>query len=143
MNATILCGGAEIAVDDAAVDGEGLWLTPADVARATGWEWRPEGLCRGAACVPVPRGDAGQGSMRETGSGVRVNLTRLARHLGQPLVASPEHAVWVVGQAPEDLGDRLRSLEAPDFALPDLDGRRHSLWDFRGRKVFLLAWASW
>jgi peroxiredoxin len=32
---------------------------------------------------------------------------------------------------------------APDFTLPDLDGRMHSLSDYRGKKVFLLAWASW
>ena len=143
MNATILCGGAETTVGDAAVDGDSLWLTPADLARATGWEWRPEGLCRGAACVPVPRADVGREWTRESGSGARVNFTLLARHLGQPVAASPEHGIWAVGEAAEDVGDRLRSLEAPDFALPDLDGRLHSLSGYRGRKVFLLAWASW
>jgi hypothetical protein len=34
------------------------------------------------------------------------------------------------------------SVEAPDFTLPDLDGRMHSLSDYRGRKVVLLTWAS-
>ena len=33
--------------------------------------------------------------------------------------------------------------EAPDFTLPDLEGRQHSLSDYRGRKVFLASWASW
>ena len=37
----------------------------------------------------------------------------------------------------------LSSLEAPDFTLPDLDGRLHSLSDYRGKKVFLVSWASW
>lgn len=143
MNATILCGDAETAVRDTAVEGESLWLAPDDLARATGWEWKPEGLCRGSACVPVPRGDAGGEWVRGTGRGLRVNLARLARRLGQPVVASPEHGVWAVGEAPEDVGDRLRSLEAPGFTLPDLDGRLHSLSDYCGRKVFLLAWASW
>jgi hypothetical protein len=27
--------------------------------------------------------------------------------------------------------------------LPDLDGKMHRLSDYRGQKVFLLAWASW
>lgn len=143
MNATILWGDAETSIREARIDGESLWLTPVDLARATGWEWKPEGLCRGTACVPVPPGDAALGWTHESEHGVQLNLTQLARHLGQPVVASPEHAVWVVGEAPEDLADRLRSLDAPDFTLPDLDGRRHSLSDFRGRKVFLLAWASW
>jgi hypothetical protein len=63
--------------------------------------------------------------------------------MGQPVAASPEHATWSIGDAAEDLTDRLRSLDAPDFTLPDLDGRMHTLSSFRGRKVFLLAWASW
>ena len=37
----------------------------------------------------------------------------------------------------------LESLEAPDFTLPDLSGRPHSLVDYRGRKVLLATWASW
>ncbi len=143
MKTTILCGDAETAVDSAAVEGESLWLAPEDLTRATGWDWKPEGLCRGSACVPVPRGDAAREWARGAGSGLRVNLTRLAQHLGQPVAASPEHGVWAVGEAPEDLGNRLRSLEAPDFTLPDLDGRLHPLSGYRGRKVFLLAWASW
>ena len=42
-----------------------------------------------------------------------------------------------------DRGRRLASLEAPDFTLPDLDGRPHSLSDHRGAKVFLVAYGSW
>jgi peroxiredoxin len=37
----------------------------------------------------------------------------------------------------------MASLQAPDFGLPDLDGRRHRLSDYRGKKVLLAAWASW
>jgi len=37
----------------------------------------------------------------------------------------------------------LASLEAPDFALPDPTGRMHRLSDYRGKKVFLVTWASW
>jgi peroxiredoxin len=37
----------------------------------------------------------------------------------------------------------LVSLEAPDFSLPDLAGRRHTLSEHRGRKVLLVAYASW
>jgi hypothetical protein len=72
-----------------------------------------------------------------------VDLIGLSRHMGQPVAASFEHATWSIGEAAEDVADRLRSLDAPDFTLPDLDGRMHTLSSFRGRKVFLLAWASW
>jgi hypothetical protein len=63
--------------------------------------------------------------------------------MGQPVAATPEHAVWSIGEAAEDAAERLLSLEAPDFTLPDIDGNPHRLSTFRGRKVFLLAWASW
>jgi peroxiredoxin len=29
------------------------------------------------------------------------------------------------------------------FTLPDLEGRPHALADYRGKKVFLVFWASW
>ena len=140
MNATILHGGDAIRVTAASIEGEALWLTPDALARTTGWEWTPEGLCRDAACVPVPPGAPW---VRGSGSASRIDLGGLARHLGRPVAASPPHGVWAIGESHEALGDRLRSLDAPEFTLPDLDGRVWSLRDFRGRKVFLLAWASW
>ena len=140
MRATVLLPGESVVVEAVGAEGEDLWLDPPALARCGGWEVKPEGLCRGAVCVPVPPGralvDAG-------GARPRVNLTALARHMGQPVAASPEHTVWSIGEAAEDAADRLRSLEAPDFTLPDVDGKPHSLSTFRGRKVFLLAWASW
>jgi peroxiredoxin len=49
----------------------------------------------------------------------------------------------VLGVGAAARSDALRSLEAPDFTLPDLEGRRHSLSDQRGKKVLLVTWASW
>jgi len=37
----------------------------------------------------------------------------------------------------------LSSLDAPNFTLPDMAGKMHSLADFRGKKVLLVTWASW
>jgi hypothetical protein len=121
-------------------EGDELWLRPAELARAGGWELKPEGLCRDALCVPVPPAASW---VRNRSGDLKVDVTGLSRHMGQPVAASPEHAVWSIGPAAEDVADRLRSLEAPDFTLPDLEGRAHTLSSFRGRKVFLLAWASW
>ncbi|MCH7868912.1 MAG: redoxin domain-containing protein [Myxococcales bacterium] len=39
--------------------------------------------------------------------------------------------------------EELAGLAAPDFSLPDLEGTLHSLSDHRGKKVLLIAYASW
>lgn len=136
---TVLLPGRAVAVT-AETDGESLWLEPRELDTAGGWEWKPEGVCRGPLCVPVPpRAEW----VRGADSALRIDLAGLSRHMGQPVVASPEHGVWSIGDAAEDVADRLRSLDAPDFTLPDVDGRMHTLGTFRGRKVFLLFWASW
>jgi hypothetical protein len=137
--ATVLFPSRTVAVTGES-EGDALWVTHAELARASGWELKPEGLCRDALCVPVPPSAPW---VRGRDADLRVDLTGLSRHMGQPVAASPERAVWSIGEAADDAADRLRSLEAPDFTLPDLDGRMHSLSSFRGRKVFLLAWASW
>jgi len=72
-----------------------------------------------------------------------VNLAALARHRGQAVVHDAERGVWVCGPAGEVRDAARRSLAAPDFTLPDLDGRLHSLSEHRGRKVLLNSWASW
>ena len=118
-------------------DGDDLWLPLADLTPTTGWALKPEGLCRGAVCVPV----RDRGFLSE--SDTRFNVTALARALGQPLVRDAAHGVWSLGEAGGARHERLQSLEAPDFRLPDLEGRLHTLSEHRGRKVFLVSWASW
>jgi hypothetical protein len=86
--------------------------------------------------VPLPRGREEE-FVRDGGS--RFNLAAFARLLGQPFVGEPAACAWAVGEAPR----LLESLEAPDFTLADLDGRAHSLSDYRGKKVLLVSWASW
>ncbi len=51
--------------------------------------------------------------------------------------------VWVLGVGAAARSRALQSLVAPDFTLPDLDGRLHALSDHRGKKVLLVTWASW
>ncbi|MBI2154786.1 MAG: hypothetical protein HYV92_11470 [Candidatus Rokubacteria bacterium] len=129
--ATVIYDERLTVVQNASCDGEDLLLSPEDLTRVSGWELTPEGVCREGLCVPVPPGQE------------RFNLSRLARLLDQPVVASSEHRVWFFGERPQGLASRLASLTAPDFTLPDLDGRLFSLSQFRGRKVFLVTWASW
>ena len=64
-----------------------------------------------------------------------------ARH-GRPY--HPDFDLWSGNdQWAYERGVTLQSLNAPDFSLPDLDGRMHSLAEHRGKKVFLVTWASW
>jgi hypothetical protein len=122
----------------AEVSGDALWLPARDAAASTGWESKPEGLCRGDVCVPVPAGRE-----REFTSGARVNLAALWTHLGRPVVHSDRGDVWVLGESARDRGAALAALDAPDVTLPDPSGRLHSLSDYRGKKVLLVTWASW
>ena len=122
----------------ATASGDELWLPADELRAATGWELKPQGLCEADRCVRIPHGMT---LMKE--DHVRVNLTAVAGLLGQPVIRDDAHGVWCFGEAAPARRAALRSLQAPDFTLPDLGGRRHSLSDYRGKKVFLVSWASW
>jgi len=101
-----------------------------------GFELRPEGLCRGAHCIPLPDREA-----LTTPGGI--DLEALADALGRPLVLDSEEGIAVLGTAALDRAAALAGLEAPEFTLPDLEGRLHSLSEQREHKVLLVTWASW
>lgn len=103
---------------------------------ALDFELKPEGLCRGALCYPVP-----EGSDLITDAGV--DLAAFAALSGRPLALDAEASAAFLGTAAEERAAALASLEAPDFTLPDLEGNLHSLSDHRGKKVLLVAYASW
>ena len=137
MRATILYDSETVTAEDAREDGERLWVSAKDLESATGWVLRPYGLCKGEVCAPLPA----DGSWLDAEG--RVDLTAFAQRFGQPVVHDEEHSVWAFGESANSRRDHLSSLQAPDFTLPDLDGNMHSLSDYRGKKVMLLAWASW
>jgi hypothetical protein len=134
----IIYGERTIKGVDAQARNGGLWLNARDLERTSGFEFRPQGFCHGETCVPVP--PARQGEFVSAG---RYNLAALAGLLGQPVVSDEEHGAWCVGEAASERKRKLRTLDAPDFTLPDLDGRMHSLSEHRGKKVLLVSWASW
>jgi len=126
---------------DAAADGDALWLGAAAIEAATGWAWKPEGLCHGDTCVPLPRTpkDGGEPIVR----GGRLDISAAWRHSGQPVVHDAASRAWVLGTGSARRGAALATLQAPDFSLPDLQGAEHRLSAYRGRKVFVATWASW
>jgi hypothetical protein len=111
-------------------------VSPVTLSAATGWSLKPEGLCKGPRCVPVR-------DRARVVHGDDIDLVGFALALGRPVALDVEERVAVLGVAAADRGAALASLAAPDFALPDLAGRIHRLSDQRGKKVLLVAYASW
>lgn len=72
-------------------------------------------------------------------------LERVARAEaeGRPVALDRHERAACLGVSAKERGRALASLEAPDFTLSDLDGRPHSLAEHRGKKVLLVAYASW
>jgi hypothetical protein len=116
----------------------GLRLSASDFKRVAGFERKPEGFCKGEQCYPVP-----PARKAEFESENRYNLAALAGLIGQPMVSDNARQVWCFGEASENRKRALTSLDAPDFSLPDLAGKMHSLSEHRGKKVLLVSWASW
>ena len=102
-------------------------------AARTGWTAKPQGLCQGELCVPA------LGAIRDDGL---LDVAVIADRLSMPLVRNEEHGVWALGPA-SGYGHALVSAEAPDPILEDRDGNPFRLSSLHGRKVLLVAWASW
>ncbi len=118
------------------LDADLVRIAPEDIRDQLGWELKPEGLCRGDVCVPVVLREQ---LVSEDG----IDLAALADALGRPLALDPGERAAALGTAATERGALLERLEAPDFSLPDLEGRMHSLSEQRGKKVLLIAYASW
>ncbi len=140
MATDIIYRGRVSEIGGAKAEGENLWLSKVDLTKASGWELKPEGACMGDVCIAIPPGRTTE-FVRDNRRGF--NLAALARYLGQPVVHDDKNRAWYFGEAAATRRASLASLQAPDFELPDLDGKMHRLSDYRGKKVLLAAWASW
>lgn len=123
-----------------------LWATLADLTRATGFVVKPQGVCRAELCFPLPKNRKSEflfNAGAKNGYSKWFNLSAFARMLHQPVVYDKSLATWYFGPRPEVENNYLGSFQAPNFTLPDMEGRPHSLSDFRGKKVLIVTWASW
>ena len=139
MAATVIYNDRPFETATAEPAGDELWLSADDLTAATGWESKPQGMCLGELCVPI----APARRVALFDANERINLAAFARDRGQPVVHDDATHTWLFGASAEARRDTLRSLEAPGFSLPDLDGKLHALSDYRGKKILLLSWASW
>ena len=135
---TLLYEQSETYCSTARAAGEDLWLDTPELERVTGWSMKPQGLCRGDICVPVPASRSA-----EYVAGDAVNAAAFWRRMNNPVVRDAAGEAWVLGTSATHRSQSLQSLQAPDFALPDLAGVTRKLSEHRGKKVLLATWASW
>ena len=117
-------------------DGDRLLVGASHLEEATGWHLEPQGLCRGAVCVPVrdPSGLV---------DGDEIDIAELAARVGASAAVDASEGIAVLMASATERAESLRGLRAPDFTLPDIDGHPVRLDDFSGQKRLLLAFASW
>lgn len=113
---------------------ERLDPTDREFERCTGWELKPEGACQGEVCVPLP-------PLARNAEG-RIDATVVAERLGMPIAHDDAHGLWAFGPRS---GDRrvLETARMPELVLRDFDDHAFDVASLRGRKVVLVAWASW
>ena len=122
------------AVTTTAASAPGLWLSAPEAERVTGWTLKPEGMCRGEFCVPLPAA-----SVRDD----FVDVEAFWHKLGAPVARTDSGDAWLLGTSAEARNAALAGGMAPDITLPNLNGVPHTLSSLRGRTVFLATWASW
>jgi len=118
------------------LDDSVLRLSTGPALSALGWTQKPEGLCQGDVCIPIA-------SRPDLISAKGIDLIGLGEVLGRPVAVDAAEAVVSIGAETHAHGAELASGVAPDFTLPDLTGKAYSLSSFKGKKVLLIAYASW
>ena len=120
----------------ARVEGGRVLLSAEALREALGWELHEGTLCNDAMCVPLPAGS-------RLGEGGVFDLAEVAATLDRPLAFDADAHAAFLGVSAGERAQALGSLMAPGFTLPDLAGQPHTLSSYRGKKVFMVAWASW
>ena len=138
----VIYDGVATEVSSAPEASSDLWITTSDLSRATRFVIKPQGVCRDELCFPLPKSRKAE-FVSKKGTTTWFNLSAFAKLIKQPVVADQKNGVWYFGARDAEQNGYLTSLEAPNFTLPDLSGKLHSLADFRGKKVLLVTWASW
>ena len=110
-----------------------LLLSPEELAARTGWELKPQGACKNDICVPLARD-----VRRSDGT---IDVEAFAAEMDMPLVGDAQFSRWALG--PRAGGRVIDEDKAPDLVFEEFDGLPFDLASLRGRKVVLLAWASW
>jgi hypothetical protein len=120
----------------AQVTGGRVLLDPVALKDGLGWEIHDGLLCNDSMCIPL----ADERALVRDGG---VDLETLAGALDRPLALDVAEGAAFLGSSARERSQALAARQAPDFSLPDLDGHLHTLREHRGKKILLVAWASW
>jgi hypothetical protein len=134
--ATVLFGENTVALEKTRVIDGNLWVQSKDLPRINQFEVKPQGACRADVCIPISK---------TLKNGDWFNLTGFAHKIGETVVFEKvsEQNVYSFGEIPVLRGSFYNSRIAPDFAVPDRQGKVVHLSDYRGKKVLVVTWASW
>ncbi|MDH3706842.1 MAG: peroxiredoxin family protein [Acidimicrobiia bacterium] len=134
MSVTVITD--EVRAVDGEVVGGRVLVEPASLVDAVGWQLKPEGLCRDDRCVPVR-------DLTAIEVGHQLDVAAVGATLGRRAVVDADGAVVALSLDAEGRRQALSGHRAPDFTLPDLDGRPRSLEEWHGRRRMLFAFSSW
>jgi hypothetical protein len=109
-----------------------LELPVTELPDRTGWELKPEGACQDDRCVPMPDLTIEEG---------RIDMGDFASRMGMPIAHDDKHHLWALG--PQTGGHVLENARFPHVELNDFEDNPFDLSTLRGRKVLLIAWASY
>jgi hypothetical protein len=108
------------------------YVSPDELELSTGWHLRPEGLCQGDRCIPLPAQ-----AVREDGF---LDVRAIAER-GFALAHDEERGLWAVGP---QAGTTLGSDEIAPLTLTGMDGAPVDVVELLGPdRGVLLAFASW
>ena len=131
-SATVLYGDRAVPLDRVRTEGGELWVRAEDLPKINEFELKPQGACRADVCIPISK---------QWRQGDYFQLTAFAKKVGESVVT--DAGVWSFGEIPALRGNFVDGRVAPDFAVPDRQGKLVHLSDFKGKKVLVVTWASW
>ena len=123
---------------DHELSGEGGYVDGTDLAAATGWTLKPEGLCRDDTCVPLLGRTLAHPERPEF-----IDLEEWAAALGLLVAMDEQEGVAALAPSADSRRQELQSGKAPSLQLQDVDGNPVSFDDMSGHKRVLVTWASW
>src|SRR5437588_12231893 len=98
IRSTVVYDDVAVEIDFAEAEAGHLWLTASDLARATRFELKPQGVCRESLCFPLP--ETRRQEFLRNGSGQTwFNLTAFAGLVQQPVAHenTANFSAWYFG----------------------------------------------